>query len=172
MYSPELKKWILKMTTLLILQDEVKEISLKLPICILLYFAWLWKLACELDNIPATKVTSNVVGTTLKTMLLRIKLMPLVPLSITLFSAPVCLERWNLKSKLCRWTKTLVAASLMALCVICIKTQRLLITIKLIYCSEYGFSHLCILKFDTEIQRALKRQGLNKNVDRGKYSNL
>ena len=60
-----------------------------------------------------------MVGTTLKTMLLRMKLMPLVPLSMTLFSAPVCRDRWKLKSRLCRCSNTLLAASLMAPCVIC-----------------------------------------------------
>lgn len=48
---------------------------------------------------PATRATSRIVGATLKTMLLRMKLMPLVPLSMTLFRAPVCLDKWKRRSK-------------------------------------------------------------------------
>lgn len=50
-----------------------------------------------------------MVGPRLNTSALRTKLMPLVPLSIVFDSAPVCLLRWNAKSRLWRCRKTFFA---------------------------------------------------------------
>lgn len=45
-------------------------------------------------RMPETSTTSSAVGTTLKIMLERMKLMPRVPRSMALLSAPVWRPRW------------------------------------------------------------------------------
>lgn len=56
-----------------------------------------------------TSIISNTIGRRLNTNALRTKLMPLVPLSIALDKAPVCLLRWKPRSKLWRWRNTFLA---------------------------------------------------------------
>lgn len=51
-------------------------------------------------KIPLTKVTSNAVGTTLKSIALSAKLIDLDPLSMARAKAPVFRSRWNCMSKL------------------------------------------------------------------------
>lgn len=68
----------------------------------------LWKNAL-LTRILLTSVISNTIGRRLNTKALRTKLIPLVPLSIALDKAPVCLLKWKPKSKLWRWRNTFLA---------------------------------------------------------------
>ena len=71
------------------------------------------------EGSPATRDTSRAVGTTLKTMEVRMKLMPRVPRSMMRFRAPVCLDRWKPRSRSCRCLITRLATCLMAAVVIC-----------------------------------------------------
>lgn len=69
--------------------------------------------------VPATRVTSNSVGTTLKTMEDRMKVIPRVPLSMTRFSAPVSLARWKRRSRWCRCSNTSLATLRTVPCATC-----------------------------------------------------
>lgn len=63
-----------------------------------------------------TSANSKIVGTTLKIIADNTKLIPLEPRSIVFDKAPVCLPKWNAKSKLCKCVKTLLAIRLIDCC--------------------------------------------------------
>lgn len=73
------------------------------------------KISFGLTKMLLTSIISKSVGPRLKTRALSTKLIPRVPRSMALDSAPVCLLRWKPRSRLWRWRNTFLAILLMEL---------------------------------------------------------